>query len=275
VGHGGADALVSSKPFYNPASFNLQTVGVATAFAALTYLGFDSVTTLAEDVKNPQRNVMLAAVSVCLFTGLFGGFFTYLAVLVWPDYGTFENFDNAFLDVAARVGGNSLFAAMGLLLVVANIGAGMTSQTGASRLLFGMGRDNIFPRKFFAHLSPRKTPTNNILLIGVIAFAGAQWASVEIVGHLLNFGAVLGFMGVNVTVIWCFFIRKQPGRTRNFLVDFLVPFAAFAFCLYGWLNLSHEAWIAGGTWFAIGIVYLAIRTKGFREQPAQIDFSGV
>lgn len=274
VAHGGAGALVSTRPFYNPATFDLQTIGVATAFAALTYLGFDSVTTLAEDVVNPQRNVMLAAVAVCLFTGLFGGFFTYLAVLAWPDWSTFDNFDNAFLDVAARVGGPGLFAAMGLLLVVANIGAGMTSQTGASRLLFGMGRDNVFPRKFFAHLSARKTPTYNILLIGVIAFLGAQWASVEIVGHLLNFGAFLGFMGVNATVIWYFFIRPPAGHRRNVLVDLLVPLAAFGFCLYGWLNLARVAWIAGGTWLALGVVYLAIRTKGFREQPVPLDFSG-
>lgn len=275
VSVGGASALVSTRPFYNPETFDLQTIGVATAFAALTYLGFDSVTTLAEDVQNPKRNVMLAAVSVCLFTGIFGGFFTYLAVLVWPDWSTFENFDNAFLDVAGRVGGTGLFAAMGILLVVANIGAGMTSQTGASRLLFGMGRDNVFPRKFFAHLSPKKTPTYNILLIGGIAFLGAQWASVEIVGHLLNFGAFLGFMGVNATVIWCFFVRPPSGHRRNLLTDLLVPLAAFSFCLYGWLNLSRAAWIAGGTWFAVGIVYLAIRSKGFREQPVPIDFSGV
>lgn len=272
---GGAGALISARPFYNPETFDLQTVGIATAFAALTYLGFDSVTTLAEDVQNPKRNVMLAAVSVCLFTGLFGGFFTYLAVLVWPDHSTFQNFDNAFLDVAARVGGNGLFMAMGILLVVANIGAGLTSQTGASRLLFGMGRDNIFPRGIFAHLSPRKTPTYNILIIGIIAFVGAQWATVEIVGHLLNFGAFLGFMGVNATVIWCFFVKKQEGRSRNVLTDLLVPLLAFSFCLYGWLNLSRDAWIAGGTWFAVGIVYLAIRTKGFREKPVTIDFSGV
>lgn len=275
VGEGGAGALVSTRPFYNPETFDLQTIGVATAFAALTYLGFDSVTTLAEDVENPKRNVMLAAVSVCLFTGLFGGFFTYLAVLVWPDWSTFQNFDNAFLDVAGRVGGPGLFAAMGILLVVANIGAGMTSQTGASRLLFGMGRDNVFPRRFFAHLSPKKTPTYNILLIGGVAFAGAQWASVELVGHLLNFGAFLGFMGVNATVIWCFFIRPPAGHTRRFLTDLLMPLLAFAFCLYGWLNLSRTAWLAGGTWLAVGLVYLAIRTKGFREKPVPIDFSGV
>ena len=82
-------------------------------------------------------------------------------------------------------------------------------------------------------------------------------------------------MGVNATVIWCFFIKPQAGRSRNVFTDLLVPLLAFAFCLYGWLNLSRTAWIAGGTWLAVGLVYLAIRTKGFRAKPVQIDFSGV
>src|SRR6516164_7223644 len=83
TGSHGLGALFSLKPFYNPATFKLKDVASTTSFAALTYLGFDAVTTLAEDVKNPRRNVMLAAVLVCAFTGLFGGLLVYLGQLVW------------------------------------------------------------------------------------------------------------------------------------------------------------------------------------------------
>ena len=84
--HQGFAGLFRIKPFYDPWTSTWRDIAGATSFAALTYLGFDAVTTLAEDVKNPRRNVMLAAVSVCAFTGLFGGLLVYLGQLVWPDY---------------------------------------------------------------------------------------------------------------------------------------------------------------------------------------------
>src|SRR5262249_8076120 len=137
----GARGLVSSVPFYSPEAFNFQSIARATSFAALTYLGFDSVTTLAEEVRNPKRSVMLATVGVGGFTGIFGSLLVYLAQLAWPEYGTFTNVETAFMDVTRRVGGVALFQAMAVLLIVANIGAGLTSQAGAARLMFGMGRD--------------------------------------------------------------------------------------------------------------------------------------
>ena len=127
----------------------MPAIASATSFAALTYLGFDAVTTMAEDVKNPRKNVLLAAVSVCLFTGLFGGLLVYLGHLVWPNYTTFTNIDTAFIDVTGRVGGVALLKATALLLVVANVGAMLTSQVGAARLLFGMGRENVIPIALF------------------------------------------------------------------------------------------------------------------------------
>ena len=224
----GVGGLFSTQPFYNAATFSVRDISSATSFAALTYLGFDTVTTLAEDVENPRRNVLFAAVTVCLFTGLFGGLLVYLAHLAWPAYTTFSNVDTAFIDVTGRVGGPILFEAMALLLVVANVGAGLTSQVGAARLLFGMGRENVIPRRVFARLHPvRNTPSINILLLGVLAFLGAQVLSYELTAELLNFGAFLGFMGVNAAVIWGFWLYPNPQRKRKLLLDLLLPAAGF------------------------------------------------
>jgi len=177
----------------------MRAIANGTSFAALTYLGFDAVTTLAEEVKNPRRNVMLAVVIVCVFTGVFGGLLVYLAQLVWPDYTTFNHIDTAFIEVTGRVGGIGLFRAMAISLVVATIGSGMTAQVGAARLLFGMGRDNVIPRRFFAYLSPTSnTPSRNILVIGVLSYLGALVMSYEVTAEILNFGAFLGFM----VLIW-------------------------------------------------------------------------
>jgi putrescine importer len=90
----GMPGLFSIKPIYDPATFDSHRIWTATSFAALTYIGFDGVTTLAEDVENPKRNVLLATVLVCLFTGVFGGLEVYLGHLVWPNWRTFPNLDS-------------------------------------------------------------------------------------------------------------------------------------------------------------------------------------
>jgi putrescine importer len=270
----GVKGLFSTIPFYNPAEFDFLNVLHATSFAALTYIGFDAVTTLAEDVHQPKKNVLLATVFVCLFTGLFGGLLTYLGQLVWPDFLTFPDVATAFLDVARRVGGSWLFEAMILLLAIANIGAGLTGQVGAARLLFGMGRDEVLPSKFFAHLDPkRNTPTYNIILIGAFTFAGSLGKRYDLIGELLNFGAFLGFMGVNLATIRQFYFLPQEGRKRSILADLVAPGLGFVFCLVIWLGLGTPAKIVGGIWFTIGLAYSAIRTGGFQRTPVMIDFS--
>jgi amino acid transporter len=102
IGTRGMGALFSLTPFYNPATFQLKKVAATTSFAALTYLGFDAATTLAEDVRNPRRNVMIAAVGVCVFTGLFGGLLVYLGQLIWPEFNTYTNVDTAFIEPGAK-----------------------------------------------------------------------------------------------------------------------------------------------------------------------------
>lgn len=265
--------LFTVQPFFNPRTFHLGSLATATSFAALTYLGFDSVITLAEDVHNPRRNVLWAIVLVCAFTGIFGGLLVYLAQIAWPDYSTFTNIETAFMDVTKRVGGPLLFQAMAILLVFANIGAGLTGQVGAARLLFGMGRDNVLPRRIFSYLDPkRNTPTRNIWLIGILAFLGAQFMTYELTAEVLNFGAFLGFIGVNVATIWQFYVVEQSGRWKNFFADALVPGLGALFCLTIWWGLAAPAKIAGGIWFAVGLIDSAIRTRGFRTRPVMIDF---
>jgi amino acid transporter len=275
VSNQGVDALFSTRPFYNPATFNVGDIAGATSFAALTYLGFDAVTTLAEDVKNPRRNVMLSAVVVCVFTGLFGGLLVYLAQLAWPDYTQYPNIETAFIDVTRRVGGFALFQAMAILLVAANIGAGLASQVGAARLLFGMGRDNVISRRFFAYLHPvRNTPSHNIWLIGLLAYFGSLVLSYELTAEILNFGAFLGFMGVNLAVVWQFWVRRPAGHHRNLFTDLVLPALGFLFCGLIWWGLAAPAKIAGGIWFIVGLFVLASHTRGFRQAIALPDPAG-
>ncbi|MBL8238298.1 MAG: APC family permease [Bryobacterales bacterium] len=249
----GAGGLVSSVPFHDPATFKLGTVLTATSVAALTYGGFDGVTTLAEEVENPRRNVMLAAVGVVLFTGLFGGLQIYLAQLVWPDYRTFGNLETAFLDVSRKVGGEWMFQSLAVVLIVASFGSALTAQAGVSRLLYSMGRARALPA-FFAHLDARTaSPVWNIAMVGVMAAAGAMVLNYERSAELINFGAFLAFMGVNAAVM-----RR---RDLGWLSGKVLPAAGFLFCLSIWLNLSRPAMWMGGAWFLAGLVFHLVQRR--------------
>src|SRR5579872_669567 len=261
--------LFSLQPLYDPKTFNSHKILTATSFAALTYIGFDGVTTLAEDVENPKRNVLLAVVLTCIFAGVCSGIEAYLGARVWPDWRTFPNLETAFMDICSRVGGKVLFNSMGFILIVAAFGSGLTGTLGAARLLFGMGRENVLPKKFFGKLKPgTSTPTNNILLIGGLSFLGAValnyiGSAYEHAGELLNFGAFLAFMGVNLACFWQFSLRAQAGYKRRVLADVVLPLIGFLFCGLIWVNLNMIAKTVGGIWFVIGILYVGFKTNWF------------
>lgn len=264
--HSGPSGLLSTRPFYNPATFNLRSIANATSFAALTYLGFDAVTTLAEEVENPRRNILLASVGVCLFTGLFGGLLVYLGQLAWPDYLSFHNIDTAFIDVTGRVGGFYLLQATAIMLVVANIGAGFTAQVGAARLLFGMGRENVLPRRVFGRLHlTHNTPDLNVILIGVVAFLGTLFMSYELTAEILNFGAFLGFMCVNLACLWQFWVKARQRSFLALVTDLAMPLLGFLFCAVIWWGLAAPAKIAGSIWLVAGVILIGIRSNWFRQ----------
>jgi len=270
----GWHGLFSSTPFYDYRTFHLRSIATATSFAAVTYIGFDSVTTLAEEVHNPKRNVLLATVSVCLITGIFSSLQIYLGQLVWPNWQIFPNLETAFMDVTRRVGGPLLFGAMAFILILSSLGSGLSGQVGAARLLFGMGRDNVLPKRVFAYLDPKKnSPTYNLCIVAVLAFLGTLALSYELALECLNFGAFLGFMGVNLATFRQFYLQRSGEERQKLIRDGVLPIAGFLFCLIIWLSLPLPAKIVGGSWLLVGLVYDAIQTRGFRKLPTVVDLS--
>jgi amino acid transporter len=272
--YAGWGGLFSTEPFYNPGTFHLPAVMTATSLAALTYIGFDGVTTLSEETRNPRKIVPLAIVITCLVTGVLSAFEIYLAQRIWPEYELFENLETAFLDVAGLVGGELLLNGLAVILIVACFGSGFAGQASAARLLYGMGRDGVLPKRVFGYLNPtRRNPTYNTCIVGGLAFTGAIVLNYERSAALLNFGAFLAFMGVNLAAIRrCFFLVDT--RKRRWW-DLLLPAVGFVFCLWIWVSLPVLAKVAGGIWLAGGVLYSGIRTKGFRAKPAAVDFSDV
>ena len=251
-----------TRPFYDPATFSWGRISTGTSVAVLTYIGFDGISTLSEEAHNPRRNILLATVLTCLITGVLASAEVYVGQLVWPDFQTYPDVDTAFSWIARRAGGPVLFQVVNMTLLVATIGSGMGSQLGAARLLYGMGRDNTIPRGFFGAIeSKHGIPRNNVLFVGVLALAGAFAMTYELGAELLNFGAIIGFMGVNAAACIHYFFRSK----RKTVGAFLPPVLGFIFCLAIWTSLHRPALIAGGIWLTVGVIYCAVKTKGFRE----------
>jgi amino acid transporter len=284
LGWGG---LFDSVPLYEKSTFSINSIAAGTALVALTYVGFDGITTLAEDVKNPRKNILLAIVIVCLFTGLFSALQMYLAQLsaetMWlsgnltqnvPFYDRIpqQHIETAFMTVCAEVGGSLLFNAMTITMFIACLGSGIAGQLGAARLLYGMGKDNVLPRKIFSHLDKRNnSPVYNILIVGILAVIGALSLNYQKTAELINFAALIAFMGVNIAAINQLYF-KSSATERNFLTDLIVPAGGFLFCLWIWISLPDSPKIIGGIWLLIGIVYLAVSTRGFKRKPVDLDF---
>ena len=192
------------RPFYDPATFAPGRLFNGASIAVLTYIGFDGISTMSEEVENPQRNVMLATVLTCVVIGILSAIEVYAAQLAWPASAPFaaKIVDTAYVQVALRVGGKFMFQLLNATLLVANMGSGITAQFGAARLLYGMGRENALPRRFFGAISPHTgIPRNNVVLLGVITLCGTFALTFAKGAELLNFGAFIAFIGVNAAAL--------------------------------------------------------------------------
>lgn len=265
----GAGTIISPAPFYHPPAFSLAAVMSATSIAAYSYLGFDGISTLAEDSRNPRRDIGRATVLVCLISGVLFILQAYLGQLAWPDFTSYPKTETAFLDVSRLVGGEQLFFAVTFVLLVAGVASAVTGQASASRLLFGMGRDRLLPPAIFAYVHPKySTPTYSILAMGAVTAAGGFFLSFQLAAEAINFGALIGFMGVNLSVISHYFLKNRRPEPAGLLQNLLLPALGFLVCLSIFLSLSHIARTIGMVWCILGILYAAGLTGGFRRPMA-------
>jgi len=268
-----------SLPFYNPETFGVSRLFTGTSVAVLTYIGFDGISTLSEEAENPRRNILLATVLVCLITGVLSSLEVYGAQLVWGSKPfPSDQVESSFALISKQAGGIVLYHVINFTLLIANMGSGMGAQLAAGRLLYGMGRGNALPKSFFGAIEPqRHIPRNNIITVGIFALVGASLleffanklggGAYEIGAQALNFGAFIAFMGVNAAAIARYWFKAEK-RTLGNLIP---PLVGFLICGYIWLMLSTPAQIVGATWMGAGILYGAIKTKGFRSELINFD----
>lgn len=267
----GFGALFDVRGLWRPETFGLRPLMLGASIAAISYIGFDAISTLAEDTLEPERDIAFSTVLVCVLQTLFCVVTVYLAELVWPDYRSFPEAETVILDIGRSVGGSWMFAFITFVLLVAGLASALTGQAGASRLLYGMGRDGVISQRVFAYINPRfSTPTRSIYLMGAISLIGVLFMHFQMAVELLNFGAFVGFILVNLSVIRHYYFRLGRRHGVEFFTNLIFPSAGALVCTYVWLSLTNQAKLVGFVWLAIGAIYLGLITKGFRVAPRSL-----
>ncbi|MGK3126117.1 APC family permease [Candidatus Pantoea formicae] len=272
VAHGvGAGTLTSSKPFW---SENAHVVPMITGATILcfSFLGFDGISSLSEETKDAERTIPRAIFLTALIGGVIFIGVSYFLQLYFPDISRFQNPDSSQPEIMLFVAGKALQIGILIFSVVTVLASGMAAHAGVSRLMYVMGRDGVFPQRFFGFVHPKyRTPSLNVLLVGAVALLAINFDLVTATA-LINFGALVAFTFVNLSVIAQFWIREKRNKTLKDHLNYLVLPVMGALTVGAlWINLEGTSMVLGLVWAAVGIIYLAFVTRTFRNPVPQFS----
>lgn len=249
----------------------LAAIFSGAAILCFSFLGFDAVSTIAEETRDASRVIPRAIILVTLIGGALFILISLPAVLVLPDWRGYSSADAASLDVMQAAGGRFLGIFFTAAYVAGCFGAVTASQTTVSRILYAMGRDGVIPRSVFGRVHPRfQTPVGAILVVGLVGFS-ALFVGLDMASSLINFGALVAFTSVNLSVIKHFFIDRDERSGVAAITGLVFPAIGVVMCLWLWLSLSHDALTIGIVWVAVGMAQLAVVTGGFSRQPPELS----
>lgn len=239
------------------------------AIACYSYLGFDAVSTLTEETRDPVNTVPPAIILVTLSGGLLFIGTSYFVQLAHPSFD-FADADAASTEIARNIGGDAFVLVFLLGLVIGQFASGIAAQTSVSRLLYALGRDAVLSRRFFGRLSPRfGTPVFAIGLSAAVALIGLK-LDVTTSTSFINFGAFLTFILVNLSVIFHYWRAQRRRGLRAVIFYLLIPTFGMAADFALMLSLDQKALVLGLSWLALGVAYLARLTGGFRRPPPEL-----
>jgi amino acid transporter len=273
IAQGKDGAHWSLTPFYNADQFSMSLIFSALSIAVLSFLGFDAISTLSEEVTGESRLIGRATVvSLCMVAALFV-VQTYLAALLLPGKTAFESEDaanSAFYDINERAAGHWMLVVIAVTVAVAIVANSMVAQAATSRLLYSMARDRMLP-KFLAHISPtRKVPDRAVLLVAALSlFLGLVFVGqIGFLSTLVNFGALVAFLLLHLSVAVYYLIKK---RERTFGMHLVVPAIGFVIIAYVLWNTDEKAKIGGLIWLGVGIVLLVTRKLAGRDTTLNLE----
>ncbi|KPG92392.1 MULTISPECIES: APC family permease [Pseudomonas] len=259
--NGGGNGELTLAPLYHPETFNFALLMQAVSIAVLSFLGFDAISTLAEEIKgDPGKSVGKAALITLVVMGVIFVAQTWIASDLAAGMG-FKSADTAFYEIAEIAAGSWLATLTAVATALAwGVAVAITSQAAVSRLLFGMARDGKLP-KMLAKVHPKhNTPYLSIYLVAVLSLVICYLFinSVDTLTSLVNFGALSGFMLLHLTVINYYWRRQKSGQVVRHLICPVIGFIIVAAIMY---NMGVDAQKLGLIWIVLGLVYLFFLNK--------------
>jgi APA family basic amino acid/polyamine antiporter len=246
------------------APYGFGGIGAGAAYIFFAYIGFDAVSTTAQEAKNPQRDLpigIIASLAVC--TLLYIGVAAVLTGMVpWQQVNIEAPIARAFAD--RNLGWASDIITLGAL-------AGLTSVMlvmllGQTRVLYAMATDGLLPKKFFAEVHPRfRTPFKNTFLVGTRAGVVGALTPIDDIGKMVNIGTLLAFVIVCIAIM--ILRRTDPNKSRPFRTPWVpfVPLMGILFNGYMMVKLGWLNWARLIVWLVIGlVVYFSYSVKHSR-----------
>jgi len=259
--HGTAGAHLSLAPLFDAGKISASLIFGALSLAVLSFLGFDAISTLAEEAHGGGVAVGQATILslvLCAILFIAQTYLISLFVLGRTSFAPGHATEQASYTIAAIIGGGWLKFLVSIVgIVITGIPGALTAQAATSRLLYSMARDGKLPR-FLAYISPtRKVPDLTILAVGVLTLAlfAIFYGNIDRLTSMVNFGALTGFLLLHVSVIAWFMWRQRSGRWLRYLV---VPLTGFAIIAYVLVNMDVHARTLGVIWLAAGIAIIVL-----------------
>lgn len=277
AGGEGVGSIASMQPFFHD-GVTMGAVLMGATIVCFSFIGFDAVTMYVEEARTPKivpRALMLTVlIGGAIF--LIAGYFTQLRFTDWNEFapgGDMQFIEDSTLPlIGEAVGGPWLMAVLTAAGFCATLASGLASHASVSRMLLVMGRNNVLPKRYFGHINAKThTPTFNIVLTGLVCMLAIAF-TLEMIAAFINYGALIAFSFVNISVIAWFAVRKGRRKTPGDIFNFIVmPLIGVAMTGILWANLHADALIGGVIWTLLGLVYLIVLTKGFKKKAASFD----
>ncbi|MQA82412.1 MAG: amino acid permease [Streptosporangiales bacterium] len=251
------------SPFFNPSTFSWGVVFGAVSVAVLSFLGFDAISTLAEENKEKARALGRAMVAALLLAGALFIAQTWVAALLVPNPAELieagDPNGTAFYDAAGVAGGAWLKGLTALATAIAwGFANSLVAQAATSRLLYAMARDRQLPR-FLSRVHPkRRVPVNATLIVAAASLVLGIGMSlrddgITLLSSLVNFGAMTAFLVLHVSVVVHHVVRNGSRRWWPHLV---APVIGFGILVYVVVNARVAAQTLGFAWLGVGCVIL-------------------
>lgn len=269
----GTGTLATTQPFFH-SGVHLSAVLTGATVVCFSFIGFDAITMYTEETRN-KADVSKAIVLTLMIGGGIFLFAGHVAQSVFPDVSGFGLTDDTLPEMALFVGGRIFQMLFLSAAFAATVASALASHASVSRLLHVMGRNGVLPARIFGYVHPRRqTPVYATVAVGVVSLL-AITPSLELVASMINFGALVAFTFVNLSVIAHFVVRRREHRTvQQVARNVVLPVVGTALTGVLWSFLHRDALITGLTWCAVGVVYAVVLSKVSGRRLSDVALDG-